>query len=734
MGQFLNSINEVRKNYHKYDTWEQKQADRRAQKEYLSHNLEIPQDKLYLTQKRAETVIRATEIMDARSEDNCQNMEQLTGMISVIPILGLTFMQEPIIRFADKQLTSNLKKRVQNLELELRSLPHNNPEYETKRKELVNLSKRTNALSRKIRNNSTYAIMGLMFASAIGMILWGNAQQKEASRIGRYQAKQNELKDLENFVIYTPEQIEKAQEIAKTIPDEKEKNSFSKIISELKELQKDKAAYKAWLAQKDSDEIDKLKSIQLSPSQLQKAQENQELIVDIVKDINIKAEEYSENVENSFDTLGTLSWLIAAPVGFGINKLLKLAKANKNIRNAVSIAIPILTPLIIQMQGTIEEKNASRIGRYKARQDLLKNPGRLMAFSKEEMMQAEHIKAEPQKQSLLQKIGGSFSFLISYFKDKSEYETYKKTIRTENEKLQKALKEIGISESQRAEAQALQKNLFIAFDEIDEMSQRYSEDIEAGTEIAREIGSTLWTLGSMAGLALLTVSIANGKFPITKIGNKLSNMIFDSKSTLKSAINNVYNSVQKNDKNKVREFQKSLVSGELKTFLSKPENKEIKNSIDLLLEEIKKIGEEGVNKTILSGENKDIAKVISGLFESHFKQTPIAKWGRSLISQSGKLWIKSKAASRGEKIPKEIQKTLKMDFTYKNYNTLINTGIAAALPILGIIFAVPYAFNAWLTNIQKKAGKIGIMKAMDKIDDPRIFAPEAHSYNDRQSN
>ena len=75
-----------------------------------------------------------------------------------------------------------------------------------------------------------------------------------------------------------------------------------------------------------------------------------------------------------------------------------------------------------------------------------------------------------------------------------------------------------------------------------------------------------------------------------------------------------------------------------------------------------------------------------------------------------------------------------MDFTYKNYNTLINTGIAAALPILGIIFAVPYAFNAWLTNIQKKAGKIGIMKAMDKIDDPRIFASEAHSYNDRQSN
>lgn len=38
------------------------------------------------------------------------------------------------------------------------------------------------------------------------------------------------------------------------------------------------------------------------------------------------------------------------------------------------------------------------------------------------------------------------------------------------------------------------------------------------------------------------------------------------------------------------------------------------------------------------------------------------------------------------------------------------------------LFAVPYMFNAWLTDIQKKAGKIGVMKAMQRLDDPRIFA------------
>lgn len=52
MGQFLNSVNEVRKNYKKYDTWEQTQADERAKKEYLSKTLELPEDKVDLNAKK----------------------------------------------------------------------------------------------------------------------------------------------------------------------------------------------------------------------------------------------------------------------------------------------------------------------------------------------------------------------------------------------------------------------------------------------------------------------------------------------------------------------------------------------------------------------------------------------------------------------------------------------------------------------------------------------------------
>ena len=95
-----------------------------------------------------------------------------------------------------------------------------------------------------------------------------------------------------------------------------------------------------------------------------------------------------------------------------------------------------------------------------------------------------------------------------------------------------------------------------------------------------------------------------------------------------------------------------------------------------------------------------------------------------MTAQCTKLWAKSKMSKADMELPKAVQEQLGMNFNYKNYSTLINTGAVAGIPVLGAIIGVPYMFNAWLTNIQKKAGKIGIMKAMDKIDDPRVFASD----------
>ena len=194
MSQFLNSINEVKKNYSKYDDWEQKQADEKAQKLYIAKTLDIPKDKLELTEEKAKTVIRAAELLDNRSENNAENMEQLTGILSSIAIL--------IPAFGSELLLMQMMKK-----------------------------------GKKIPKGLQFASPVLTLATAVGLILWGNAKQKEASRIGRFQAKQNELKDVKNFVIYTPEQIERAVEKAKEIPDEKERKGLMKLIAEMKEIE-----------------------------------------------------------------------------------------------------------------------------------------------------------------------------------------------------------------------------------------------------------------------------------------------------------------------------------------------------------------------------------------------------------------------------------------------------------------------------------------------------------------
>lgn len=196
MGQFLNSINEVRKNYNKYDEWEQVQADERARKEYLAKELDIPQDKLELTNKRAQAVVRATEIMDARSEDNCENMEQLTSMLSAVPILGLALAQMPIINFADKKLTAKIKEKMKKINAEVNGKNITDEQTKIKLKEYNKLSEKAANISRKVQTRGPFVLLGVMLASTIGMILWSTSKQKEASRIGRYQAKQNELKGL----------------------------------------------------------------------------------------------------------------------------------------------------------------------------------------------------------------------------------------------------------------------------------------------------------------------------------------------------------------------------------------------------------------------------------------------------------------------------------------------------------------------------------------------------------
>lgn len=712
MGQFFDSIKNVKNNYYKYDQWEQAQADERARKEYLAKTLELPEDQVELTSKKAETVIRATEIMDRYSEDNCEDMEQATGIAAAVTIMAGSLAGQAATNHIHKSVTDKITNKINAVKQKLsdHSLPKEIKEAQLN--ELKFLNQRLSKAGKQIPIYALVANTVITLGLAAGMILWGNSQQKKASRIGRYQAKQNDLKDITNFVIYTPEQIAQAEEIAKKIPDKKERSGLIKIIKELQAIGRDEKAYKQWLASKDDKEIEKLKSLNLTPEQLKTANEDKELIVDAVKEINIKAEEYSENIENAFDTLGMLSWLIAIPAGFVINSVMKLLKLPQKIRTPISFLVPLLTSISLSTSGTIVQKEASKVGRYVARKDLLNNPARLMAYSDEDMQKAEKVKAPEQKKTVFEKIANSFVFLNTYQKDKKEYNNYKKNIAQKQEKLQKAFEQIPISNEQRKDAEKLQKKVFLAFDEIDEMSQRYSEDVEAGCEIAKNVMGNLWGLGIGGASIWIAIAAAKGKFPISKLANTITNIGLKKDSTLRNAVNNLYNTLKK-DKKLMHEFHLALTSNNLKYFLKKPKSKEILTAYNKLKREVKNLSKNG-NGLSESIQNR---RVFEELLKPHLKTGKVATWVRNLITESSQLW----AATKLNKVMPDLVKQTGLN-NWKNYKTLIGTGLVAGVPILGIIFSIPYAFNAWLTNIQKKAGKIGIMQAMNKIDDPRVFA------------
>ncbi len=745
MSQFLNTVKDVTKNYKTYDKWEQSQADKMAKKDHLVNNLGVNKDKLEITRDRAQAVIRATEIMDARSENNCENVEQVIGMVSGIPLAGVTVAEMKAPEYIDKLLKNKIQSKIEKLKSEIKIGNLSNEIIAQKEGEIQNLTQKMN---KTLTKSTLLSIVGgtvVTFAMFVALTLWGNSQQKLASRIGRFQAKQDELKDIENFISYTPEQLAEAEEIAKNLPDKKEKNSFMQALQELKEMQASRSDYKKWAKQKDPKELEKLKAKDVSKQDLITAKADKELITNTVSEINIKAEEYSENLENAFDTIGTLSWLAAIPTAFGLNKILsKFTHISSSKGKLISSITSFMVALGISMAGTFEQKNASRVGRYHARQDLLKNPHKLMSFTDEEMSLANDIKAPKQKKNLFKKIGESFVFLKDYYKHKSEYKKYKNTTQKHNEKLQEAFKQIETTDTQKAEAKILQTNVFRAFDEVDEMSQRYSEDIEASTEIAKNIFTNLWQLGSAAGMILVPIGIYKGKIPLLTPIKKIADWTLKKDSSIKLGIDKLYQAIKNKGKGSAKEIQNELFKGNIKSYLEKAENTEIKSALSNLGSELEQLSINKINSGIQETKPTNFIEQFETILKDHFKQSPLSKWARKFSLEglkfktrsSFKNDIKAQIDLAKKENPnltkaeidklwsdfKQFERENGLELNFKNYKTLALTGIGSVVPGLALLFTVPYVFNSWLTDIQKKAGRIGVMKAMQNLDDPKIFA------------
>ena len=283
------------------------------------------------------------------------------------------------------------------------------------------------------------------------------------------------------------------------------KFSFKESVNILKSFNKQEE-----LARKDQEEFKKLiheeeplQNTELSPEELEKAKRDRQILTKLVEKIDIASQDYAENVEFATNSLTMLSPLFGIAIGWlsdRVNKLLKVKPENFPAKIA-PWAIGLAGTIGLAAFSTSIQKQASRVGRFNVRQELARNPEQLI-YVDDEKVNAEigdDIEVQTKKRP------NFFKFLWQVYKDNQAYKKYQKTEGLEDKKFNKALEKIELSGEQLREAEILQRNTFKTFNKVDEMSQKYSENVEAlGNSLKEPLGLICGTVGAIVGFKYLT--------------------------------------------------------------------------------------------------------------------------------------------------------------------------------------------------------------------------------------
>ncbi len=436
--------------------------------------------------QRGKTLLKAIDILDEYSQSSAENTElateivsqQILGAISLAgSALGLGAMYlKPIRKYFDK------------------------------------MSKTSETLAMIAMLVPTMVGGAIASLAAFPIMAWAAKVETGASRKGRLEAMQTKLQNPANFAILTDEQLQKVKEESANIKLSKEetetitpKFSFKESINILKNFNKQEE-----IERLDHENFKKLihedeitTDFELSTDELEKAKRDQQILTKLVERIDLASQDYAENVEFATNALTLFSPLCGLGIGWlsnKINHLLKVKPENMPAKIA-PWALGLIGTIGVAAFSTSIQKQASRVGRFNVRQELAKNPEQLI-YIDDEKVNAEitdNIEIKSKKRP------NFFKFLWQVFKDNQAYKKYQKSEGLEDKKFNKALEKIELSADQLREAEILQRNTFKTFNKVDEMSQKYSENVEAvGNSLKQPLSLICTTVGALVGFKYLT--------------------------------------------------------------------------------------------------------------------------------------------------------------------------------------------------------------------------------------
>ena len=355
-------------------------------------------------------------------------------------------------------------------------------------------------------------------AAAFPLMAWGAKAEVGASRKGRFEAMRSELNNPKGFAVLTEEQIAEAESKMKSIvlEEDKKKKVSEKISSgfhSIKDMAMDSDEYKEQRKQFELELEEDEKSIgqELTEEEELNAKKDQQLLTKLVEKIDIASQDYAENSELATQAGILLAGSLGGLAYFGTDKVLRALKIKSE--NKISMVIKGLSVAVFAVMAIVAaqiNKHASRVGRFKVKQELMQNPNNFVYVNDEQAEEIKDAEVKPKKRLNL------FSFLVTAYKNNKEYLQYRKTIGKDERKFYKAVESLELSEKQLKDAKRLQKNTFRTFNKVDENSQKYAESIEAfGQSVAYPI-SLIFTMIATAFAAPYLFKATQTKADSTK--------------------------------------------------------------------------------------------------------------------------------------------------------------------------------------------------------------------------
>ncbi|MFI3301011.1 MAG: hypothetical protein R3Y28_06275 [Candidatus Gastranaerophilales bacterium] len=486
MGTFSNYNNYV-KHKPEYDNWKQNADYKEAQRqEYIKQNPELLKDEDI---QRGKSIIHAIDVMDRYSQDNAEDIEVATEMATSIGLemaswvgmgVGALIMFSPAMQKQVKELS---------------------------------------AKNKTLGMVAAVAPMALGYIGSIAasfpLMAWSAKQQVSASRKGRFEAMRNDLKDPKAFAILNDEQKEEVKEIAKTIKlSAKEKKtdntSITSPIKTLKKIMKEDGVYKTQKTEFENqlNEDKKHFDDKISETDINNAKRDQQIMTKLVEKIDIASQDYTENVELATNVASMTALAGGGLVGWLASKVTDLMKIkNNSALKLLPLGIGAAVTIGISLLANKVQKQASRVGRFTIKQELMENPTAFTYIDEEKSAQMTDVKAPEKKKTNL------FKFFIQAVKDNKTYDKYMKTEGLEDKKRHKAIAEIDISDEQIKEAKSLQQNVFKTFNKVDEKSQEYSESVEA---LGKSMAIPISIVSLFSGMGLGFLSAKNEMKQIAK--------------------------------------------------------------------------------------------------------------------------------------------------------------------------------------------------------------------------